>query len=142
MSVAERYNRPRRARPPARLLPRHAWPPILLGGWLLMYPPCTYEKPEQPQCHPEAPMAKSSSLLDVFRGQRRTWEHTTSYDTARECERARRSLIRKSMGTTAGDPKDPNNEIQTIVRSSYGVANCARCIPAEYIYPPKAAAPE
>lgn len=97
---------------------------ILLSGWLLMEPPIYLPHSVR---NPEATTASVG-----LNARMSEWEHIASFDTAEPCELARareQADGERRFGTHKG--KKDLEEVQYWQQAS------ARCVPADYIYPPK-----
>jgi hypothetical protein len=113
---------------------------VLFGGWLLMFPPCAGQG-EKLECDTRAPLtaSRTTSFWERLTGHtRQVWEHTASFDTARECERARQKGLRKAADVPEqkDDPTRAPSQIDRVMRLAYSRFQYARCIPAEHVYPP------
>jgi hypothetical protein len=105
----------------------HARAVFLLGGWLLMQPyalgPHSIGRPN----------ADTWALEDEFDRPVNKWEHVASFDTAAECERARGRLAQEAERKWGGK----KDEVGSGANVMWGQAASARCVPAEYVYPPQ-----
>ena len=110
------------------MMRRHARVVLLLSGWLLMMPPAARNKDGE------------WDILDA--APKSAWEQLAAYDTARECETGRASDPRPQPKLNPTKLGMSNVEVEAIeerlaIDSIRRLA--ARCVPAEHIYPPKAA---
>jgi hypothetical protein len=97
---------------------RNAFAAVLLSGWLLMFPRLDEEL--------------KTILLDV---PILDWEQVGAYDSAKACEGARE----RGIDLTAKDRDRIPSELwdKTGVLLFWRQAMQSRCVPADYIYPPR-----
>ena len=97
----------------------------MLLGWLLMIPPVHQERPGNFQVDETAPIAD--------------WKQWRAYGSAEKCEDMATSLRlgreESKRGCLLTAPKD-GNEDAWCTTGAEAFAQ-ARCVPAEYVYPPK-----
>jgi hypothetical protein len=98
---------------------RHTSAVILLGGWVLLTPPYHMDKSNPPHFTWDK---GSGSVSDQ-------WDQDSAYDSARECEAARAQL-----NDDIDRRKSVSDEAHAFLKA---VALGARCVPAEFVYPPK-----
>lgn len=103
-------------------------PAVLLGGWLLMLPPCiedrATEKDIDIQCEIVAPLT--------------AWTVGGKYDSKRQCKQ---SAKRAAGGCWHPDTDgmSPEAAARALTEARVKATQWAnyRCVPAEHIYPPK-----
>jgi hypothetical protein len=102
---------------------RHNWPSALfVCGWLLMTPPIT-----RGNVNFDAPVT--------------AWDQHRAFDSANACERGRATFVRSSAADEAKVRKDKAHDSDEVFwgEARHDQARAARCVPAEYMYPPRTA---
>ena len=67
------------------------------------------------------------------------WEQLRAFDTARRCEEGRVKFVGRSAALEAEMRKSSPHDSNEVSRSEaqHDRARAGRCVPAEYIYPPR-----
>src|SRR5262249_12830863 len=122
---------------------------LMLGGWILMTPPWITQDVSKPvvkngipkyvDC--EAPLAR--------------WKQESAHDTAKECEDAKQRDMQEAVAhlkerfdavaAQLGSVEAATKSTDSLLGGARGLQaglSCARCIPAEHLYPAKEPQPK
>ncbi len=97
--------------------------PLLLGGWLLIFPPPAID-------------AKGNIIHNPPPVPLHDWEQAGAFDTVKECEAKRGYILDVAMEqvrTASANPKKqkPNPALNALLAAQMA----ARCLPTEAVYP-------